>query len=106
MLNILMREDLNLNENLNEFLKEWEYHTNVLSSNDIIEFYGFTKDPNTSKYMGLGSLDESTSKKSNEISENEDSQASVKANEILVSEDLNDYIIKGLGSLDIKADEN
>ncbi|POG78762.1 kinase-like domain-containing protein [Rhizophagus irregularis DAOM 181602=DAOM 197198] len=51
-------------------------------------------------------VNESTSKKSNEISENEDSQASVKANEILVSEDLNDYIIKGLGSLDIKADEN
>ncbi|CAB4419294.1 unnamed protein product [Rhizophagus irregularis] len=44
--------------------------------------------------------DESTSKKLNEISENEDSQASVKANEMLVSEDLNDCIIKGLGSLD------
>ncbi|PKK70198.1 hypothetical protein RhiirC2_780015, partial [Rhizophagus irregularis] len=47
-----------------------------------------------------------TSKKLNEILESEDSQASVKANEMLVSEDLNDYIIKGLGSLDIKADEN
>ncbi|CAB4444704.1 unnamed protein product [Rhizophagus irregularis] len=51
-------------------------------------------------------LDESTSKKLNEIPESEDSQASVKANEMQVSEDLNDYIIKGLGSLDIKTDEN
>ncbi|GBC44966.2 kinase-like domain-containing protein [Rhizophagus irregularis DAOM 181602=DAOM 197198] len=51
MLNILMKEDLNLNENLNEFLKEWEYHTSVLSSINIIDIYGFTKDPNTSKYM-------------------------------------------------------
>ncbi|POG74087.1 hypothetical protein GLOIN_2v1771703 [Rhizophagus irregularis DAOM 181602=DAOM 197198] len=50
--------------------------------------------------------DENTSKKLNEIPESENSQASVKANEMLVSEDLNDYIIKGLGSLDIKADEN
>ncbi|PKY63074.1 hypothetical protein RhiirA4_413160 [Rhizophagus irregularis] len=49
---------------------------------------------------------ESTSKKLNEIPESEDSQASVKANEMQVSEDLNDYIIKGLGSLDIKTDEN
>ncbi|GET56689.1 kinase-like domain-containing protein [Rhizophagus irregularis DAOM 181602=DAOM 197198] len=40
-----------LNENLNEFLKEWEYHTSVLNSNNIIYFYGFTEDPNTSKYM-------------------------------------------------------
>ncbi|CAB5365023.1 unnamed protein product [Rhizophagus irregularis] len=202
MLNILMREDLNLNENLNEFLKEWEYHTNVLSSNDIIEFYGFTKDPNTSKYMVVmyyankGNLRENltrivvnnwnqkldmlyriisglnlmkkcwnenplkrpsskevleiikkwifrpkdyeineelksnimefinapighsdlatkshpkacftsrlldfTSKKLNEILESENSQASVKTNEMLVSEDLNDCVIKGLGSL-------
>ncbi|CAB5372187.1 unnamed protein product [Rhizophagus irregularis] len=51
-------------------------------------------------------LHDFTSKKLNEILESEDSQASVKANEMLVSEDLNDYIIKGLGSLDIKADEN
>ncbi|PKK57437.1 hypothetical protein RhiirC2_798039, partial [Rhizophagus irregularis] len=40
---------------------------------------------------------ENNSKKLNEI---EDSQASIKANEMLVSEDLNDYIIKNLGSLD------
>ncbi|CAB4438779.1 unnamed protein product [Rhizophagus irregularis] len=57
----------------------------------------------------LGSLDikteENTSKNLNEILESKDSQASVKANEILVSEDLNDYVIKDLGSLDIKTDE-
>ncbi|PKY61184.1 hypothetical protein RhiirA4_485807 [Rhizophagus irregularis] len=41
-----------------------------------------------------------TSKKLNEILESEDSQTNVKANEILVSENLNDFIIKGLGSLD------
>ncbi|GBC25982.2 kinase-like domain-containing protein [Rhizophagus irregularis DAOM 181602=DAOM 197198] len=48
---VVLKCHKNLNENLNEFLKEWEYHTSVLSSNDIIYFYGFTKDPNTSKYM-------------------------------------------------------
>ncbi|POG59560.1 kinase-like domain-containing protein [Rhizophagus irregularis DAOM 181602=DAOM 197198] len=47
-----------------------------------------------------------TSKKLNEIIESEDSQASIEANEMLVSEDLNDYIIKDLGSLGIKTDEN
>ncbi|RGB26456.1 hypothetical protein C1646_770421 [Rhizophagus diaphanus] len=35
-----------------------------------------------------------TSKKLNEILESEDLQANVKANEILLSKDLNDYIIK------------
>ncbi|CAB5370312.1 unnamed protein product [Rhizophagus irregularis] len=39
-------------------------------------------------------------KKLNEILESEGSQASVKANEMLVSEDLNDCIIKDSGSLD------
>ncbi|RGB24041.1 kinase-like domain-containing protein, partial [Rhizophagus diaphanus] len=48
---VILKCHKNLNENLNEFLKEWKYHTSVLSSNDIIEFYGFTEDPNTSKYM-------------------------------------------------------
>ncbi|GBC38426.2 kinase-like domain-containing protein [Rhizophagus irregularis DAOM 181602=DAOM 197198] len=51
MLNILKKEDLNLNENLNEFLKEWDYHKNCLNSSiDIVNFYGFTKDPKISKY--------------------------------------------------------
>ncbi|UZO00594.1 uncharacterized protein OCT59_011717 [Rhizophagus irregularis] len=40
-----------LSENLNEFLNEWEYHKSCLSSHDIIYFYGFTKDPDTLKYM-------------------------------------------------------
>ncbi|GBC33588.2 kinase-like domain-containing protein [Rhizophagus irregularis DAOM 181602=DAOM 197198] len=127
MLNILVKEDLNLNENLNEFLKEWEYHTSVLASSDIINVYGFTKDPNTSKYMvvmdkklneilesenlndcvikDLRTFDENIIKL-NEILESEDSQASVKTNEILVSENLSDCIIKNLGSSDIKTDEN
>ncbi|GBC18988.2 kinase-like domain-containing protein [Rhizophagus irregularis DAOM 181602=DAOM 197198] len=48
---VILKCHRNLNENLNEFLEEWEYHISVLSSNDIIYFYGFTKDPNTSKYM-------------------------------------------------------
>ncbi|PKK57840.1 hypothetical protein RhiirC2_797314, partial [Rhizophagus irregularis] len=48
---VILKCHKNLNENLNEFLKEWGYHNSVLSSNDIINFYGSTKDPNTSKYM-------------------------------------------------------
>ncbi|GBC17603.2 kinase-like domain-containing protein [Rhizophagus irregularis DAOM 181602=DAOM 197198] len=48
---VILKYHKNLNENLNEFLKEWEYNAIVLSSNDIINFYGFTEDPNTSKYM-------------------------------------------------------
>ncbi|RGB40688.1 kinase-like domain-containing protein [Rhizophagus diaphanus] len=43
--------------------------------------------------------DENASKNLNKILESEDSQASVKANEILVIEDLNDYVIKDFGSL-------
>jgi hypothetical protein len=41
--------------------------------------------------------DENTSENVDEILESEDSQASVKVNEMLVSEDLNDYIIKDSG---------
>ncbi|POG69136.1 kinase-like domain-containing protein, partial [Rhizophagus irregularis DAOM 181602=DAOM 197198] len=48
---VILKCHKNLNENLNEFLKEWEYHKSVLSSSDVIDFYGFTEDPNTSKYM-------------------------------------------------------
>ncbi|GBC25176.2 kinase-like domain-containing protein [Rhizophagus irregularis DAOM 181602=DAOM 197198] len=88
---VILKCHKNLNENLNEFLKEWGYHT----SEDLSEYM-----------VNLKSLDENTSKKLNEILESEDSQASVKVNEMLVSEDLSDYIIKDLGSLDIKTDEN
>ncbi|PKC57742.1 hypothetical protein RhiirA1_428265 [Rhizophagus irregularis] len=49
---------------------------------------------------------ENTSIKLNEILESEDSQDNVKANEMLVNDDLNVYIIKDLRSLDIKTDEN
>ncbi|GET64889.1 kinase-like domain-containing protein [Rhizophagus irregularis DAOM 181602=DAOM 197198] len=162
----------NLNENLDEFLKEWKCLANFTTVAAFINLYGFTKNPNTLNYMAvmdyankgerpeiientpqcyvdlmkkcwdedplkrpssvevkdifnkwiylpdgkkiedideedLGSLDENNSKNLNEILESKDSQASVKANEILVvSEDLNDCIIKDLGSLDIETDEN
>ncbi|CAB4443420.1 unnamed protein product [Rhizophagus irregularis] len=48
---VILKCHKNLNENLNDFLKEWEYHTSVLDSKDIIDFYGFTEDQNTSKFM-------------------------------------------------------
>ncbi|CAB5179877.1 unnamed protein product [Rhizophagus irregularis] len=48
---VILKCPKNLNEDLNEFLKEWEYHTSVLTSSDIINVYGLTKEPNTSKYM-------------------------------------------------------
>ncbi|PKY31612.1 kinase-like protein, partial [Rhizophagus irregularis] len=42
----------NLNENLNEFLNEWTYHESCSNnSNDIIDFYGFTKNPDTLQYL-------------------------------------------------------
>ncbi|EXX71930.1 uncharacterized protein OCT59_014875 [Rhizophagus irregularis] len=43
----------NLNENLNEFLNEWNYHKSCSGSSNIINFYGFTKDPNILKYMAV-----------------------------------------------------
>ncbi|PKB97483.1 kinase-like protein [Rhizophagus irregularis] len=43
----------NLSENLNEFLNEWKYHGSCLDSYDIIYFYGFTKNPDTLKYMAV-----------------------------------------------------
>ncbi|CAB4412408.1 unnamed protein product [Rhizophagus irregularis] len=42
-----------LNENLNEFLNEWKYHESCSNSYDIIYFYGFTKNPDTLKYMAV-----------------------------------------------------
>ncbi|CAB4474409.1 unnamed protein product [Rhizophagus irregularis] len=41
----------NLNENLNVFLNEWKYHESCLNSPDIIDYYGFTKDPDTLNYI-------------------------------------------------------
>ncbi|RGB27391.1 hypothetical protein C1646_819792 [Rhizophagus diaphanus] len=48
---VILKCHKNLNENLIEFLKEWEYHASVLISNDIINLFGFTEDQNTLKYM-------------------------------------------------------
>ncbi|UZO23979.1 uncharacterized protein OCT59_016307 [Rhizophagus irregularis] len=48
---VILKCHKNLSENLSEFLKEWEYHKKCLGSDNIIDFYGFTKDLNTSKYM-------------------------------------------------------
>ncbi|CAB4440723.1 unnamed protein product [Rhizophagus irregularis] len=48
---VILKCPKNLNEDLNEFLKEWGYHASVLTSSDIINVYGFTEVPNTSKYM-------------------------------------------------------
>ncbi|GBC04017.1 hypothetical protein RclHR1_05470008, partial [Rhizophagus clarus] len=41
----------NLNENLDEFLNEWDCHEKCLESIRIIELYGFTKNPDTLNYM-------------------------------------------------------
>ena len=33
------------------YFLQWEYHTSVFTSDDIINIYGFTVDPETSKFM-------------------------------------------------------
>ncbi|CAB5369183.1 unnamed protein product [Rhizophagus irregularis] len=43
----------NLNENLNEFLSEWKYNRSCSNSFNIIYYYGFTKNPDTLKYMAV-----------------------------------------------------
>ncbi|EXX66866.1 kinase-like domain-containing protein [Rhizophagus irregularis DAOM 181602=DAOM 197198] len=48
---VILKCHKKLSENSNEFLNEWEYHRNCLSSSNIIYFYGFTKNPDTLKYM-------------------------------------------------------
>ncbi|UZO08891.1 uncharacterized protein OCT59_029136 [Rhizophagus irregularis] len=48
---VILKLHNNLSENLDEFLNEWKYHEYCLSSYDIIYYYGFTKDPETLKYM-------------------------------------------------------
>ncbi|UZO17730.1 uncharacterized protein OCT59_009071 [Rhizophagus irregularis] len=50
---VILKCHSNLNENLDEFLNEWKYHGSCLGSYEIINFYGFTKNPNTSKYMAV-----------------------------------------------------
>ena len=49
-------------------------------------------------YLDIKAI-ENTSENLNEILESKDSQASVEVNEMLVSENLNDYMIKDLKSL-------
>ncbi|GBB96108.1 hypothetical protein RclHR1_26860001 [Rhizophagus clarus] len=41
----------NLNENLDEFLNEWDCHEKCLNSTSIIDLHGFTKNPDTLNYM-------------------------------------------------------
>ncbi|GBC31090.1 kinase-like domain-containing protein [Rhizophagus irregularis DAOM 181602=DAOM 197198] len=50
---VILKCHNNLNENLNEFLNEWKYHESCLGSYEIIYFYGFTKNPDTLKYMAV-----------------------------------------------------
>ncbi|POG71962.1 kinase-like domain-containing protein, partial [Rhizophagus irregularis DAOM 181602=DAOM 197198] len=50
---VILKCHNNLNENLNEFLNEWKYHESCSNSYDIIYFYGFTKNPDTLKYMAV-----------------------------------------------------
>ncbi|CAB5199119.1 unnamed protein product [Rhizophagus irregularis] len=90
----------NFSKKLNEILENENsqiYHASYSDFNDYVikDYYSKLLDENN------------TSKKLvNEIFESENSQANVKVNEILVSEDLNNYIIKDLELLDIKTDEN
>ncbi|CAB5107607.1 unnamed protein product [Rhizophagus irregularis] len=93
-----------------EIIRKWIFRSNEVNDelkNNIMEFINapirqhnnlvtqsHPKACYTSRLLNF------TSKKLNEIIESEDSQANVKANEILVSENLNDLIIKNLGSLD------
>ncbi|CAG8780976.1 11494_t:CDS:2, partial [Rhizophagus irregularis] len=74
----------------------------ILESENLQAYHKSHSDLNDCVIKDLRSLDENINKKLNEILESEDLHASVKANEInemLVSEDLNNYIIKDLGSL-------
>ncbi|CAB4443320.1 unnamed protein product [Rhizophagus irregularis] len=50
---VILKCHNNLNENLNEFLNEWKYHKSCSYSYEIINFYGFTKNPDTLKYMAM-----------------------------------------------------
>ncbi|CAB5299557.1 unnamed protein product [Rhizophagus irregularis] len=50
---VVLKCHSNLNENLNEFLNEWEYHRSCLDSYEIINFYGFTENPDNLKYMAV-----------------------------------------------------
>ncbi|GET53442.1 kinase-like domain-containing protein [Rhizophagus irregularis DAOM 181602=DAOM 197198] len=50
---VILKCHNNLNENLNEFLNEWKYHESCSYLYEMIHFYGFTKNPDTLKYMAV-----------------------------------------------------
>ncbi|GES74377.1 kinase-like domain-containing protein [Rhizophagus clarus] len=50
---VVLKQIDNFDENLNEFLNEWECHEKCLDSYGIINLYGFTKNPDTSNYMAV-----------------------------------------------------
>ncbi|CAB4381823.1 unnamed protein product [Rhizophagus irregularis] len=60
----------------------------ILESENSQACHSSHSDLNDCVIRDLSSIDENTSKKLNKIPESEDSQSSVKANEMLVSEDL------------------
>ncbi|UZO00450.1 uncharacterized protein OCT59_011583 [Rhizophagus irregularis] len=49
---VVLKCPKDLNENLSKFLKEWKYHESCLDSTEIINLYGFTRNPD-SKYMAI-----------------------------------------------------
>ncbi|GBB94402.1 hypothetical protein RclHR1_02350001, partial [Rhizophagus clarus] len=48
---VVLKFPSNLNENLDEFLNEWDCHEKCLDSRRIINLHGFTKNPDTLNYM-------------------------------------------------------
>ncbi|CAB5380029.1 unnamed protein product [Rhizophagus irregularis] len=88
-------EDINeeLKCNVMEFINAPIGHNNNLATKSHSQAYY------TSRLLDF------TSKQLNKTLESEDLQASVKVNEMLVSEDLNDCIIEDIKSLDIETDE-
>ncbi|UZO08476.1 uncharacterized protein OCT59_028730 [Rhizophagus irregularis] len=48
---VILKCHNDLSVNLNEFLNEWKCHESCLDSYDIIYFHGFTRNPDTLKYM-------------------------------------------------------
>ncbi|GES80308.1 kinase-like domain-containing protein [Rhizophagus clarus] len=50
---VVLKYANNLNENLDKSLNRWKYHINCLDSYEIINLYGFTKNPTTLNYMAV-----------------------------------------------------
>ncbi|RGB33904.1 kinase-like domain-containing protein [Rhizophagus diaphanus] len=49
---VVLKCPKDLNENLSKFLREWKYHESCLDSTEIINLYGFTRNPDL-KYMAI-----------------------------------------------------